>query len=154
MKSKRAIIERRNAERRSRREQEKNPPSLFSKLFDRIWKFVQVLFILSLFVAALYPAFMDPIPGPGGTDLIPYAAERMATFLLFGILATACVVGTRILFKRTADSPRKARKKSDSRWMPIMKFALLLFFVLVFAFAAIICWAQLKALAEVWQFLL
>jgi hypothetical protein len=76
MKSKRAMIDRRNAEWRVRREQKKNPPGPFFKLFDWIWKTVYVLFLLSIFVAAIYHWFMDTGPGSGGIDLIPFAAER------------------------------------------------------------------------------
>ncbi|WP_438348439.1 hypothetical protein ACP8HI_22990 [Paenibacillus sp. FA6] len=154
MKSKRAMIERRNAERRVRREQKRNPPGLLSKLFDRILKPVQVLFIVSLFVAAIYPWFMKLVPGLEGTELIAYTAERIATFLLFGILVTGSIVGTWLLFKRTDGLPSKVRKKPDSKRTQIMKAVVLLFFALVFVVSSIICWAQLKAMARIGQFLL
>lgn len=154
MKSKRAMIERRNAERRVRREQKRNPPGLLSKLFDRILKPVQVLFLVSLFVAAIYPWFMDFVPGLEGTELIAYTAERIATFLLFGILVTGSVVGTWLLFKRPDGFPSKVRKKPDSKRTQIMKAVVLLFFALVFVVSSMICWAQLKAMARIWQFLL
>ena len=154
MKSKRAMIERRNAERRVRREQKRNPPGLLSQLFDRILKPLQMLFIISLFVAAIYPWFMNLVPGLEGTELIAYIAERIATFLLFGILVTGSVVGTWLIFKRTDGLPSKARKKPDSKRTRIIKAVVLLFFAIVFVVSSIICWAQLKAMAGIGQFLL
>lgn len=152
MKSKRAMIERRNTERRLRRELKKNPPGVLSKWFDTILKWTQGLFLLSLFVVAISP-IMFLIPGLKNTDLILFTAERMVTLLLFGIMLIGCLVGTRAIFKPTNDS-RKIQKKTDGRRKQIMKAALLLFFAVVFIIAAIVCWAQLKALAGVWQFLL
>ncbi|HIW32096.1 MAG TPA: hypothetical protein IAA29_04845 [Candidatus Paenibacillus intestinavium] len=156
MKSKRAMIERRNTERRRRREQKKNPPSLFSKLFDRILSFGQVLFIISLFAAVISPLLIDLLPGARerDADLIPFTAERIATFLLFGILVIGSIVGTVLLFKGTNDSRREARKEPVGLRVKIMKIALLLFFALVCIVSAIICWAQLKALAEVLRVIL
>ncbi|NHN32238.1 hypothetical protein [Paenibacillus agricola] len=154
MKSKRAMVDRRDAERRVRREQKRNPPGPFFKLFDWIWRTVYVLFLLSLSVVAIYHWFLDTGPGPGGTDLIPFTAERIATLMLFIILATACVVGIRAIIKPTDNTFSRVRKHPDGRRMQILKFTLLLFFALVIAVSAIICWAQLKALAGVWKFLL
>lgn len=154
MKSKRAMIDRRNAARRMRREQKKNPPGTFFKLFDWFWKSVFVLFLLSLSVAAGYHWFIETGPGSEGTDLIPFIAERVATLMLFIILATSCVVGIRVMIKPPNNTSSRIRKQLDERRMKLMKFGLFLFFALVFAISAIICWAQLKALVEVWQFLL
>lgn len=154
MKSKRAMIDRRNAARRMRREQKKNPPGLFFKLFDWFWKSVFALFLLSLSVAAGYHWFIETGPGSEGTDLIPFTAERVATLMLFIILATGCMVGIRVMIKPSDNTSSRVRKQLDGRRMQLMKFVLLLFFALVIAVSAIICWAQLKALAEVLQFLL
>lgn len=152
MKSKRAMIERRDAERRLRRELKKKPPGLLSKWFDRILKWGQVLFLISLFFVAISP-FMHLIPGLENTDLILFVAERMATFLLFGIMLTGCLVGTRALFK-PLNGTRRIQGKPDRKPKKILKVAVLLFFALVFIFSAIVCWAQLKALAKVGQILL
>ncbi|MGF7047971.1 magnesium-transporting ATPase (P-type) [Paenibacillus sp. DS2015] len=152
MKSKRAMIERRDAERRVRRELKKNPPGLLSRWFDRIMKWGQVLFLISLFFVAIYP-IMNLIPGLENTDLILFAVERMAIFLLFGIMFVGSLVGIRALFKSTIDSGRNP-KKPDGRRKQVMRAAVLLFFTLVIIFAAIVCWAQLKALAKLGQFLL
>lgn len=152
MKSKRAMIERRNTERRWRRELKKNPPSLLSIWFDTILKWAQVMFLVSLFVVAISP-IMFLIPGLEDTDLIFFTAERVVTFLLFGIMLIGCLVGTRAIFKSTKDSSR-IRKERDGRRKQIIKSAVLLFFTVVFIFAAIVCWSQLKALAGVWQFLM
>lgn len=152
MKSKRAMIERRNTERRLRRELKRNPPSLFSKCFDTILKWAQGLFLLSFFVVAISP-IMFLIPGLKNRDLILFSAERMVTFLLFGIMLIGCLVGTRAIFKPTKDS-NIFREKIDGRRRQIIKAAVLLFFAAVFILSAIVCWSQLKALAGVWQFLL
>jgi hypothetical protein len=153
MKSKRAMIDRRNAERRVSREQIKNPPGPLFKLFDWIWKTIYVLYLLSLLVVAIYHWFIDAGTGPGGTDLTPFAAERIATLMLFTILATGCVVGIRAMIKQ-ADNSSRVRNHPDGRRVQIMKFVLLLFFAFVIVVSVIICWAQLKALAKVWQYLL
>ncbi|PYY25644.1 hypothetical protein [Paenibacillus illinoisensis] len=151
MKSKRAMIDRRNAERRVRREQKRNPPGPFFKLFDWIWKMVYVLFLLSLAVVAICHWFLDTGPGPRGTNLIPFTAERIATLMLFIMLATACVVGIRAMIKSKDKSSKRAYKQPDGKRLLIMKIIFFLFFALIIAISAIICWTQLKALADVWK---
>ncbi|MFX3631420.1 MAG: hypothetical protein ACE3L7_19745 [Candidatus Pristimantibacillus sp.] len=152
MKSKRAMIERRNIERRVRREQKKNPPGPFFKLFDGIWKMVFMLFLLSLIVVAICHWFVDTDSGSDGTKLIPFVAERMATLMLFLILTISCAVGIKVMIKPPGNS--RVHKQQDGGRVKLMKFALLLFFAFVITVSAIICIAQLKALAEVWQSLL
>ncbi|CAI6076521.1 hypothetical protein PAECIP112173_02431 [Paenibacillus sp. JJ-100] len=154
MKSKRAMIDRRNAERRTRREQKRNPPGPFSKLFDWGWKTIYVLFFLSLAVVAFCHWFLRTGSGPGGTSLIAYTAERMATFMLFVMLATACVVGIRAMMKSTGHSSSGDYQHPNGKRLLLLKIILFLFFAIVFAVSALICWAQLKALAEVLRFLL
>lgn len=152
MKSKRAMIERRDAQRRLRRELKRNPPGLLSKWFDRLLKWGQVLFLICLFFVAIYP-FMNLIPGLEDTELILFVAERMAIFLLFGIMLTGCLVGMRALFRPINDSSSFLDKPEGKR-KQIMKVTVFLFFALVSIIASIVCWIQLKALAEVGQFLL
>ena len=151
MKSKRAMIDRRNAERRVRRTQKRNPPGPLFQLFDWIWKMVYVLLLLSLAVVAICHWFLDTDPGPGGTNLISFTAERIATLMLFIMLATACVIGIRAMIKSKDKSSKRVYKRPDGKRLLIMKIVLFLFFAFVIAVSAIICGAQLKALADVWK---
>ncbi|AOZ92988.1 hypothetical protein [Paenibacillus crassostreae] len=154
MKSKRAMIDRRNAAGRMRREQKKNPPGPYFKLFDGYWKLLFVLLILSVSVAVSYDWFIETNPGPEETALIPFIAERVATLMLFMIIATSCVVGIRLMIKPSANSSSRVRQRPDGRRIRIMKFVLLLFFILIIAVSVMICWAQLKLLVVAWKFML
>ncbi|WP_336758025.1 hypothetical protein [Paenibacillus sp. USHLN196] len=154
MKSKRAIIDRRNAERRVRREQKINPPGPFFKLFDWMWKIIFILFLSSLSVVAFCHWFLRTGSGPGGSNLIAFTAERMATLMLFIMLATACIVGIRAMIKSKDNSSSRDSKHPDGKRLIIMRIIVFLFFVIVMVISMIICWAQLKVLLKIGKLLL